>query len=185
MFAAYEAIWSHQSQPLWVVTAASGGRRGGLIATFVAPVSIVRAMPRVLVSLSVRHHTTELVRHSSAFALHLLGEAEIDWVWQFGLASGRGRDKVRGLATRTGSTGTPILTSAPAYLECRVETSMETGDRTTFLAAVIDAAAAPDLNPLTLARLRDLAPPEKLARMDELYERDAAADAQLIALFRA
>jgi len=184
MLDAAEAILSQVPQPIWALTAAAGDRRGGLIATFVSPASIVREMPRLLVGLSVRHHTTDLIRSSSAFALHLLSENQLDWVWRFGLGSGRGRDKLGGLAVRNGSTGAPILSGAPAFLECRVETSMETGDRTVFLAAVVDAAAPPTLRPLTLPRLREIAPADRLADMDELYSGDAAVDAQLIELFR-
>lgn len=179
-----ENVLSKLRREVWVLTAACGSQRGGLVATFVNPVSIVREMPRVLVSLAVRHHTTDLVRRSSAFALHLLTENELDWVWHFGLRSGRGGDKLRGLALRTGSTGTPILSDAAAHLECRVETSMETGDRTAFLAAVVGGAAHPTLQPLTFDRLREIAPPEQLARMDALHARDAEVDAQLIRLFR-
>ncbi len=179
-----ERILSHVQREIWVLTAACGGQRGGLVATFVNPVSIVREMPRLLVNLSVRHNTTDLARRSSAFALHLITERELDWIWHFGLSSGRNRDKLRGFAIRVGSTGSPILTAAAASLECRIETSMETGDRTAFLAAVVGATTSHSLEPLTMARLRELAPAEKLARLDELYTRDAAIDARLIEEFR-
>lgn len=185
MIEAAHDILSPLEHEVWVLTAALGGRRGGLVATFVSPVSLARAMPRLLVALSVRHNTTDLVRRSSAFGLHLLVEDEIEWVWRFGLQSGRNRDKLAGLALRLGSTGAPILNDATAWLECRVEDSMETGDRTVFLAEVVDAGAPAAFAPLTVARLRELAPPDKLARMDDLYLRDAAVDAQLIELFRA
>jgi flavin reductase (DIM6/NTAB) family NADH-FMN oxidoreductase RutF len=105
-------------------------------------------------------------------------------VWHFGLSSGRHTDKLRGFALRVGSTGSPILSDAASSLECRIESSMETGDRTAYLAAVTGAVAAPDLVPLTMRRLREIAPADKLARMDELYARDAAIDAQLIEQFR-
>lgn len=178
------AILSNVQKEIWVLTAAAGGQRGGLVATFVSRLSIVPHMPRVVVGLSVRHHTTDLVRRSAAFALHLLSENELDWVWHFGLVSGRGRDKLRGFRVRSGRTGAPILTAAPAQLECRVETSLETGDRTVFLADVVDAAPPRDFAPLTVDRLRQLGPADKLARMDELVARDAAVDAELIDLFR-
>lgn len=178
-----QSILAHLPYPIWVLTAAAGGRRGGLVATFVSRASIVEHMPRVCIGLSVRHHTTELVRHASACALHLLTEADVDWVWRFGLVSGRTTDKLAGVDFRAGSTGSPILTEAAAWLECRIETSMETGDRTVFLAEVVDAETA-DVAPLTVDRLRSIAPPGELARMDEHYARDAEVDAQLIDLFR-
>src|SRR6516225_9780017 len=59
---------------LWLVTSQAGDRRGGLIATFVNPASIVADLPRMLVGLARQHHTWEVVEASGAFALHLLGE---------------------------------------------------------------------------------------------------------------
>jgi len=178
------SLFSLMQRQLWVVTAAAGDRRGGLVATFVSRASIVESMPRVLVGLGVRQNTTELVEQSSALVAHLLTETEADWVWNFGLDSGRDRDKLAGLDTRTGSSGAPVLSAAKAWLECRVEKTMATGDRVVALADVIDAAAEPDLIPLTVERLREIAPPHRLERMDQLFARDGELDARLIAEFR-
>src|SRR5437764_15260882 len=107
--------------PLWLVTAAADGRRGGLIATFVSEASIAPDLPRVLVGLARQHHTWELVEASGAFALHLLGEDRLDWVWRFGLQSGRSRDKFEGLEAGAAATGSPVLEGAVGWLDCRVE----------------------------------------------------------------
>src|SRR3712207_6985322 len=57
----------------------SGGRRGGLIATFVNQASITPRYPRVVVGLARQHHTWELVEAAGSFVLHLLGEEHLDW----------------------------------------------------------------------------------------------------------
>jgi flavin reductase (DIM6/NTAB) family NADH-FMN oxidoreductase RutF len=92
---------------LWLVTAQAGPRRGGLIATFVGQASLVPDLPRVLVGLAQQHHTRELVEQSAAFGLHLLGEEHLDWVWRFGLRSGRDVDKLDGLRRARGPAGRP------------------------------------------------------------------------------
>src|SRR5437764_167787 len=122
---------------LWLVTAQAGSRRGGLIATFVSPASIVADLPRMVVGLARTHHTWELVEASSAFALHLLGEQHLEWVWHFGLQSGRDVDKFEGLGFRTELTGSPLLDEAIGWLDCRVEARLDTGDRTVYLAEVL------------------------------------------------
>lgn len=103
------AVLDRVDPALWLVTAQAGARRGGLIATFVASASIVPEMPRVLVGLARQHHTWELVEQSGAFALHLLGERHLDWVWRFGITSGREGDKLAGLDVTAGATGSPLL----------------------------------------------------------------------------
>src|SRR5437763_15073353 len=105
-----------------LVTAEHEERRGGLIATFVSQASIVPEAPRMLVGIAKQHHTWGLIEASLAFTLHLLDESHLDWVWRFGLQSGH--DKFIDM---------PEL-NAVAWLKCRVETALDTGDRTIYLA---------------------------------------------------
>ncbi len=129
---------------IWLVSAEHEDRRGGLIATFVSQASIVPELPRMLVGIAKQHHTCGLIEASRAFTLHLLDESHLDWVWRFGLQSGHAVEKFTGL---------PEL-DAVAWLACRVETSLDTGDRTLYLAgsagrpAPEDNAAADDAPPL-------------------------------------
>jgi flavin reductase (DIM6/NTAB) family NADH-FMN oxidoreductase RutF len=169
---------------LWVVTAQSGQRRGGLIATNVTSVSIVPELPRMLVALARQHHTWELVEASHAFALHLIGEERVDLVWRFGLASGRDGDKLAGLAVRTATTGSPILEGALGWLDCRVEARLETGDRTVYVAEVLDGDLARQATPLTMKRMLELAPTEKKQALREQLAHDTAVDAAAIRAWR-
>ena len=79
---AASTLFASLDRELWLVTARDGPRRGGLIATFVSQVTIVPDMPRMLVGLARQHYTWELVEASGAFALHLIGEPQLDWVWR-------------------------------------------------------------------------------------------------------
>ena len=178
--AAVRAVFEQLDRELWLVTAAAGPRRGGLIATCVSQASIVPGLPRVLVGLVKQHHTWELVEAGGAFALHLLGEEHLDWVWRFGLRSGRDGDKLADLSARAGPTGSPLLEGALAWLDCRVEARLDAGDRTVYLAEVVAAELSRPGPPLTLRRLLPLAPPEKLHELKEQMTREAAADARAI-----
>ena len=169
---------------VWIVTAADGSRRGGLVATFVTRASIVPEMPRMLVGLSVCHFTRDLVEGSGAFALHLLDESQLDWVWRFGLRSGREADKFAGLTVVAGATGSPLLAEAAAVLECRVEDCFDTGDRSVYLAAVVDGRAHEELSPLRMSRLMALAPLEYRQQLKSQLTRDCTRDADLIETWR-
>jgi len=181
--AAFE-ILDRTDRELWVVTAQAEGRRGGLIATFVTSASIAPEMPRVLVGLARQHHTWALVERSGAFALHLLGEEHLEWVWRFGLVSGRDADKIIGLTVTAAATGSPVLTEALAWLDCRVEARLETGDRTVYLAEIVASANAKEGAPLTLRRILALAPQEKRLLLKKALQRDAQIDAQAIRSWR-
>jgi flavin reductase (DIM6/NTAB) family NADH-FMN oxidoreductase RutF len=116
--------------------------------------------------------------------LHLFAEEQIDWVWRFGLASGRGGDKLEGLAVGAAMTGSPILTEALAWLDCRVEARMDTGDRTIYLAEVVDGDSVRQAAPLNVQRLLELAPPDQRTRLKEAVLRDATVDAAAIRAWR-
>ena len=177
-------VFRQLDREVWLLTAADGDRRGGLIATFVSHASIVPELPRVLVGLARSHHTWELVNSSRAFALHLLSELNLDWVWRFGLQSGREIDKLAGLDCRREATGSPILPGALAWLDCRVESGFETGDRTVFLAEVLAGQLHATEPPLTLKRVLQLAAPEQLQELRTQLERDARIDAEAIRAWR-
>jgi flavin reductase (DIM6/NTAB) family NADH-FMN oxidoreductase RutF len=181
---AASSLFQRLDRELWVVTAQAAARRGGLIATFVSQASIVPEMPRVIAGIARQHHTWGLIEASGAFALHLLGEHELDWVWRFGLQSGRDGDKLDGLATRMGASGAPILTAAPGWLDCRVEARLDTGDRTVYLAEVLESQTPGDAELLTVSRLRQVIPDHWRSVLLEQLRQDAAIDARAIAAWR-
>jgi flavin reductase (DIM6/NTAB) family NADH-FMN oxidoreductase RutF len=181
---AASTLFAWLDREVWLVTAQAGPRRGGLIATFVSPATIVPDLPRLLVGLARQHHTWELVEASGAMALHLLGEDHLEWVWRFGLESGRQRDKLEGLPVRTGSTGSPLLDGAIGWLDCRVEARLDGGDRTVYLAEVVEGRVTHFAPPLTSRRLMELAPPDRLAEMKRQRGRDSQIDAEAILAWR-
>lgn len=170
--------------PLWVVTAAHGDQRGGLVATNVTSASIVPDLPRMVVGLARQHHTHALADASGAMTLHLLTAAQVGWVWQFGMTTGRQCDKLSELAWTPGPTGSPVLTDALGWLACRVEARLDTGDRTLFLVEVVATGGPLTGTPLTLKAMLALASPEQKAEMKRQYEADGAVDAAAIRAWR-
>jgi flavin reductase (DIM6/NTAB) family NADH-FMN oxidoreductase RutF len=178
-------IFQRIDRPLWLLTAAAAGRRGGLIATFVSEASLVPDRPRVLVGLGKIHHTCALVAESRAFGLHLLAEDQVERVWQFGLRTGRDLDKLEGLPAHPGATGAPLLSDAASWLDCRVEAVLDTGDRLVFLAEVVAAHAGPAVPVLTAERMIALASAEQRAELVRQREHDSALDRAAIDTWRA
>ena len=171
-------------QKLWIVTSAAGNRQSGLIATTVMHVSIVPEMPRFLVTIGRQHDTWNQIEASGCLALHLLNDDQLELVWRFGLQSGRDVDKFSGLTLRDGTTGSPILDEAPVWLDCRVENRMDSGDRTVYLAEVIEADYHLSGMPLSVQRMVAKAPADKLDQLKTLRDRDATRDAAAITAWR-
>jgi len=183
-FNALSGLFNDLDRELWLVTARAGERQGGLIATYVASGSLVPTLPRVMIGVAKQHYTWELIEASGAFAMHLIGEGHLDWVWRFALRSGRDFDKLSGLATWSGATGSPILTGALAWLDCRVETRMDTGDRTVYLAEILDSHVEVIQAVLTRNRLIELAPAERLRELNTAVTHDIDVDSAAILAWR-
>jgi flavin reductase (DIM6/NTAB) family NADH-FMN oxidoreductase RutF len=181
---AASTLFAWLNREVWLVTAQAGSARSGLIATFVSQASIVADLPRVVVALARQHFTWELVEASGAFALHLLAEDNLDWVWRFGLDSGRQRDKFEGLTVRTSPAGSPVLEDAIGWLDCQVEARLDGGDRTLYLAEVRQGSVTHFAPPLTSRRLMELAPPHLLSQIKRQRNQDSQADADAIRAWR-
>jgi flavin reductase (DIM6/NTAB) family NADH-FMN oxidoreductase RutF len=178
-------LFERIDREVWIVTAAHAGRRGGLVATFVAPASIVRELPRIIAGIAKTHETWKLIEASGAFAAHLVEESQAELVWHFGLQSSRDVDKFAGLEVGTVATGSPILRDALAWLDCQVETRMDTGDRTVYLGEVCAGESRSEARPLTIQTLLATASPENKRTLNEQMTADAARDAEAIARWRA
>jgi flavin reductase (DIM6/NTAB) family NADH-FMN oxidoreductase RutF len=182
--AAISAVFRSTDRELWLLTAQAGDRRGGLIATHVSEASIVPEMPRVVVGVARHHATCELVQSSGCFALHLLAAEQIDLVRRFGLQSGRDVNKLDGIAWQSSATGSPVLADTPGWLDCRVEASLDIGDRTLMVAEVLDGQLRDNRPILTMQTLVRTAPADMLQQMRDVRARDAAIDRPLIEVWR-
>ena len=143
-----DALLRLVDREVWIVTAAAGGRRGALTATWVAQASIDRERPVILAGLAPNHFTTELVEEGQAFVAHLLAESQAGLAWNFAKDSGRQRDKLAGLATAESSAGCPILPDCLAWFDCRVFARYDAGDRLFYWADVVAAGKRGSGSPL-------------------------------------
>lgn len=177
-------ILNQLDREIWIITARAGGRQSGLVATNVSSASLVPALPRMTVGLANHHFTRELIDQSNAFCMHLIDESHLDWVWNFGIDSGRNTDKLSSFDTRASATGSPILNGAQSWLDCRVEARMDTGDRTVYLAEVLEGGGHQTSKPLTFKRLLELAPADKRKELKASVEQDVEVDREAILAWR-
>jgi flavin reductase (DIM6/NTAB) family NADH-FMN oxidoreductase RutF len=122
---------------IWIITAADGQRRGGLVATWVVPASLDRERPVLMIGIAPNHFTAELVLNSRAFAAHLLRPDQSELAWNFANGSSRNRDKLAGLAVEQRQTGAPILADCLAWFDCQVSVRYDAGDRLLFWGDIV------------------------------------------------
>lgn len=127
------------------VTTVDQGRLNGLMSLSAGAGGIVPEAPRITISITKYNFTHDMIVSSGVFAVHLLGndpeliERSLQIVMTLGGSSGRDGDKIAGLSTKPGVTGSPILLDALAYVEGRVVNSMDAEENTIFLADVVGA----------------------------------------------
>lgn len=124
--------------PVCAVTAAHAGEAGGQIVVGVLSASILPERPRLVIEVWKANRTHALIAASGAFAVHPVGKEHAALVRRLGFRSARNvPGKLDGLAWQPGETGSPLLAETLGWLECRVVGTLDGGDMTLFLGAVI------------------------------------------------
>jgi flavin reductase (DIM6/NTAB) family NADH-FMN oxidoreductase RutF len=98
--------------------------------------------PLVAVGVKVDSSAHPLIEKTRCFALNVLGKEHKDVAFAFFKPAEKRGDTLSGQPYRRGSTGAPILTKLPAYLECRVREIVKQGDHSAVIAEVVDAGVA-------------------------------------------
>lgn len=157
------------------VTTVHDGRANGLMSLSAGGASIVPEGPRVTIALTKYNLTHDLVRDSGAFAMHLLAatpedqfKVSLEILMTLGGSSGRDGDKLAGLRTKPGVTGSPVLLDALSYVEARVIRSLDLDESTLFLADVVAAEQLRDGERLRVGPAWSALPEEWI----EQYERN-------------
>ena len=133
-------LWS----PIAAVSSCWEGRDNAQICVSIGGASIVAEQPRVLVQIYKTNHSHWMISNSGSFALNFPRPDQLEWIRDFGLHSGRDRDKLSGYEVTHGSTGSPLLSDCWGWMDCRVVNAMDGGDMTCFLAEVVDGQTVSD-----------------------------------------
>ncbi|MGW6873484.1 flavin reductase family protein [Streptomyces xanthophaeus] len=143
--------------PMYVVTAASGGRRAGCLVGFASQCSI--EPPRFVVWLSTANRTYRVAKDADHLAVHVLRRDQRALAELFGGSTGDEVDKFAGLRWRPGAGGAPVLSEVRAWFTGRIEDTVPGGDHVGFLLSPAEQSApqdAPAAPALRYADVRDL-----------------------------
>ena len=179
-----DAVFQMLTREIWIVTAADGPRRGGLLATWVAQASLNPEFPMVLIAVGPNHFTAELIEGSGAFGLNLMSAAELELTWPFGLESGRDRDKLAGIELTSAVTGTPLLADCLGWLDCKVIARYDAGDHVFYWADVVAGRRVGEGSPLTDKDFFAAAGPERMQRLFANLQEDLRTQRPLLDRWR-
>jgi flavin reductase (DIM6/NTAB) family NADH-FMN oxidoreductase RutF len=139
---------------LFVLTAKSGDRETGMLASWVQQCSF--APPQVTVALNNSRGVIEWLPDGAVFVLNVIPEAGKALIGHFGKGFDLHEPAFEGLEVqRTGETP-PVLLASHAYLVCRAANRVAVGDHTLVVAEVTAGAVLHDAKPAVHTRKNGL-----------------------------
>jgi flavin reductase (DIM6/NTAB) family NADH-FMN oxidoreductase RutF len=134
---------------LYAVTAREGETVAAMTVNWVTQVSF--APPMIAVSMERESRTRAMVMRTGVFALCVFAAEQRELAGLLGRHSAKVPDKFAAVAwSPGGATGCPLIAETLGALECHVVNALEAGDSVLILAAVIEAHALHDSEPLTM-----------------------------------
>ena len=94
--------------------------------------------PLVAVGVKTDSQIHDIIKTAGNFALNVLGNGQQGTAYSFFKPAERDGQKISGEPFRAGSTGAPVLENTPAFVECRLVTTVEEGDHSIFVGEVVD-----------------------------------------------
>ena len=95
--------------------------------------------PLVAVGVKADSQVHKIIKTAGNFALNVLGKGQQGAAYAFFKPAERDGQKISGEPFRAGSTGAPVLENTPAFVVCRLVTTVEEGDHSIFVGKVVDA----------------------------------------------
>ncbi|MCE7928937.1 MAG: flavin reductase family protein [Dehalococcoidia bacterium] len=108
------------------------------------------APPLVAVGVKADSGTFRLIQETQKFAVSVLGTGQKDLAFSFFKHVEPADGAFSGYPYETHTTGAPILSGAPAWFECAVESVVEGGDHALVVGRVVEAGVREQTKPLTL-----------------------------------
>lgn len=97
------------------------------------------APPLIVAGVKADSGAYQIIKEAKTFALNILGKNQKAAAYAFFKPVSKEDGKLNGEPYRSGSTGSPILESAPAYIECKLVETVEKGDHAIFVGEVVNA----------------------------------------------
>lgn len=140
----YRRVMGRLATGVTIVTTRAGDDVHGTTMSAVCSVSLHPQL--VLVCVDHESDIHALIQESGVFAVNILHEGQASLAAELshkGTAELRAAHRLETLSHRNGESGAPLLDDSLAHIECRVENTIEAGDHTIYVGAVVAAGVSP------------------------------------------
>lgn len=138
------------SNGMYVVTSRSGERYGAATVTWMSQASF--RPPLLMTAIRRESNVFKCLSESRVAAVHVLGWTQRALAAKFFRTTRMADGLLNGEPFVDGRAAVPILTNAPAYVECAVSQIVDTGgDHAVVILEVADAVCRQQVPPLTIA----------------------------------
>jgi flavin reductase (DIM6/NTAB) family NADH-FMN oxidoreductase RutF len=132
-----DALTAGLDYPVFVVTAAAGGRRDGCLVGFATQCSI--DPPTLLVCISKANHTYRTAVQATSLGVHYLGVGDEPIARLFGEHTGDEEDKFAQCDWREGPDGVPVLEGCRGWVAGPVLSRTDVGDHVAMAVRITEA----------------------------------------------
>jgi flavin reductase (DIM6/NTAB) family NADH-FMN oxidoreductase RutF len=134
---------------LYAVTARHGAEVSIMTANWLTQCSF--EPPLLMLAVENDSHSRQVIESSGAFAINLYESGQRELAGSLGRTFSKHPEKIGDVAWKPGPvTGSPLLASAPAWVECKIVSSLPAGDHILFVAEVVEVGLNRESVPLTL-----------------------------------
>ena len=176
-------IFSLTNHEIYLVTAAEGEEKSGMIATWLMPATLAQGHLRLTLAISKHNQTFQHIENTGLFVVNLLERSQYKLAPLFGLYSSKDVDKFRGMKLDYTKNNIPLIRKSCGWIECKVVASTDSGDRIILLADAIDESGKISGEPLCKNDLFKKLPFEVCEKMAEKRLKDGIRDKKLIKSF--
>jgi flavin reductase (DIM6/NTAB) family NADH-FMN oxidoreductase RutF len=108
--------------------------------------------PAITIAINRQRPLLALLAPGCGIGVNILGRRQAQLYARFEKGFTLGEDPFVGIAITTAMSGAPLLREAFAYLDCRVQTTLDAGDHRVVLAEVLAGAVQQTGEPMTYTR---------------------------------
>lgn len=141
-----KAIYSF-TYGVYIITSRHEREISGMAAVWVTQIS--KDPMQLALGLTPESATTQMLLKSGVFAVNVLTREQRDLAYFMGRTTSSESNKFEGVRTVTRVTGSPILSEAAAWLDCKLVSQMKVGSHLVIIGEVMDGAVLADAEPAT------------------------------------
>lgn len=134
---------------LYAITARHDGKLSAMTANWIAQSSFTP--PMLMLAVESDSHSRQVIEASGAFAVNIYDSSQRERAGQLGRTWAKHPEKLADLSWHPGpATGSPVLDLALGWVECKIVSSLPSGDHVVFVAEVVEVGFNREGTPLTL-----------------------------------